>query len=40
MIYERMGETTEAVRRYQLVLQMSPDSIADATRLNSLLPPE
>jgi hypothetical protein len=37
MIYERMGKTSDAVRQYQLVLQMSPDSIADATRLDSLL---
>jgi hypothetical protein len=37
MIYERLDKPTEAVRQYQLVLQMNPDSIADATKLDSLL---
>jgi hypothetical protein len=37
MIYERTGKTAEAVRQYQLVLQMNPDSIADSTKLDSLL---
>src|SRR5438552_3203791 len=37
MIYERIGKTAEAVQQYQLVLQMNPDSIADAIKLESLV---
>ena len=37
MIYERLGKTAEAVQQYQLVLQMNPDSIADAIKLETLV---
>ncbi len=37
MIYERQGKTAQAVQEYQLVLQMNPNSVADATKLDALL---
>lgn len=37
MLYERAGKTEEAVQEYQRVLQMNPDSFADAAKLESLL---